>query len=252
MSEKNNLNKLDKKQKKAEKKEQKEQKKNAKDRETSRVYRVVYAIFAMLVGWWFRIRVIGQENEPEEGGFLVCGNHTAASDAVVVAYAFRKHQVRLMAKKELFKIPILAPLIRMLGAFPVDRSGKDVGAIKGAVELLKQGKCMGMFPQGHRYPAEDPRKTPVKNGAALISTRTEADVVPVFIARKDNTPKMFRRTYIIIGEKIPFESFGYDPDASGEYARITQIIFDRICTLGEDFVAKQNQKENESKKNKKK
>lgn len=219
----------------------KKAKKN-KNSQTSRVYRVFYALFAKFIGCWFRIRVIGQENEPNEGGFLVCGNHTAASDAVVVAYAFRKHQVRLMAKKELFKIPIVAPLIRMLGAFPVDRSGKDVGAIKGAVELLKEGKCMGMFPQGHRYPGEDPRSTPVKNGAALICTRTEADVVPVYIARKDNTPKMFRRTYIVIGEKIPFESFGFDPDATGEYARITNIIFDRICSLGESFDPEQLKK----------
>ena len=231
-------------------KNRKKRQKN-KTRQTSTIYRIVYALFAKFVSCWFRIRVIGQENEPEEGGFLVCGNHTAASDAVVVAYAFRKHQVRLMAKKELFKIPIVAPLIRMLGAFPVDRSGKDVGAIKGAVELLKEGKCMGMFPQGHRYPGEDPRNTPVKNGAALICARTCADVVPVYIARKNNTPKMFRRTYIIIGEKIPFESFGYDPDGSGEYARITNMIFDRICTLGEGFdpeAYNQKSKKNRNKK----
>lgn len=232
------------------KKEKKEKKsKKASAREGSRVYRVIYAIFSGFVGLWFRIRVIGGENEPQEGGFLVCGNHTAASDAVVVAYAFRKHQIRLMAKKELFKIPILAPLIRMLGAFPVDRSGKDVGAIKGAVELLKDGKCMGMFPQGHRYPGEDPRKTPVKNGAALISTRASADIVPVFIARKDHTPKMFRRTYIIIGEKIPFESLNYDPEGSGEYARITQLLFERICALGDGFDierAKKNKKRKRS------
>lgn len=218
-------------------------KKEKKSKETSGIYRFAYALLAGFLGWWFRIRVIGQENEPDEGGFIVCGNHTAASDAVVVAYAFRKHQVRLMAKKELFKLPVVAQVIRLLGAFPVDRAGKDVGAIKGAVEMVKEGKCMGMFPQGHRYPGEDPRKTPVKNGAALICTRCEADVVPVFIMRKDHTPKLFRRTYIIIGEKIPYESFAYNPEANGEYARITNVIFDRICTLGEDFAAKQAENE---------
>lgn len=95
---------------------------------------------------------------------------------------------------------------------------------------------MGMFPQGHRHPGKDPRKTPLKNGAALISTRAGADVVPVYIKRKNNTPKLFRKTYVIIGEPIPFESFGYDPEATGEYARISEMIFDRICTLGEEFV----------------
>lgn len=217
-------------------------KKEKKTKETSAIYRVCYKFFAGFVKILFGIRVIGRENEPDEGGFIVCGNHMAASDAVVVAYAFRKHQVRLMAKKELFKIPLVSQLIRMLGAFPVDRSGKDVGAVKNAVEMVKSGKCMGMFPQGHRYPGVDPRTTPVKNGAALICTRCEADVVPVFIARKNHTSKLFHRTYIIIGKKIPFESFAYDPEASGEYARITGIIFDHICTIGEKFAVEQAEK----------
>jgi hypothetical protein len=62
--------------------------------------------------------------------------------------------------------------------------------------------------------------------------------VPVYIHRKNNTPKLFRRTYVIIGEKIPFESLGYDPEGSGEFARISNIIFDRICTMGEEFCKK--------------
>ena len=93
---------------------------------------------------------------------------------------------------------------------------------------------MGIFPQGHRYPGQNPRETETKNGAALICTRAEADVIPVYIQKKNNKHKLFRKTNVIIGEKIPFESFGYDPEATGEYARITGIIFDRVCSLGEE------------------
>lgn len=218
------------------------QKKQRKKKETSTGYRVCYAIFARLVGWLFRIHVIGRENEPEKGGFIVCGNHTSATDAVVLCYAFRKHQIRFMAKKELFKIPLLAPLIRMLGAFPIDRGGNDVGAIKAAVEMVKEGRCMGMFPQGHRYPQVDPRTTPTKNGAALICTRANADVIPTYIMRKNNAFKLFRRTYVIIGKPIPYDSFAYDPEAVGEYGRITDRIFDEICTLGEAFAAEHTRK----------
>lgn len=209
--------------------------KKTKPKKTGSVfYRIIYAIFARLVGFLFRIRVTGRENEPDEGSFIVCANHISATDPVVLCYAFRKHQVRFMAKKELFKIPLLSGLIRVLGAFPIDRGGNDVGAIKAAVSLVKEGKCMGIFPQGHRYPGENPRETATKNGAALICTKAEADVVPVYIQKKNNTHKLFRKTTVIIGEKIPFESFGYDPEATGEYARITGIIFDRVCTLGEE------------------
>jgi 1-acyl-sn-glycerol-3-phosphate acyltransferase len=125
----------------------------------------------------------------------------------------------------------------MLGAFPIDRGGNDVGAIKKAVGIVSDGKCLGVFPQGHRYPGEDPRKTQTKNGAALIACRAEADVVPVYIWCKNKTRKFLRRTYVVIGERIPFESFGYDKEVAGEYNRITSVIFDRICTLGEDLEA---------------
>ena len=223
-------------------------KKNKKAKKTgTRLYRVIYAIFSGIVGCLFRIRIIGGEKEPEKGGFLVCANHIAASDAVILCYAFRKHQVRLMAKKELFKIPVLSGLFRLLGAFPIDRSGTDVGAIRKGVAMLKEGDCMGMFPQGHRHPGVDPRTTPVKNGAALICTRAEADVVPVYILRKNNKPRLFRKTYAIIGDPIPYASFGYQPEENGEYARITGIIFDRICALGESFDPKAAKKSNKEK-----
>ena len=197
-------------------KKEKKQKKEKKSRDGSRFYRVCYALLAKVVGFLFHIRVVGRENEPDTGRFVVCANHVSATDPVVVCYAFRKHQVRYMAKKELFSLPLLSGLIRMLGAFPVDRGGNDVGAIRRAVEMVKEGKCMGIFPQGHRYPAVDPRTTKTKNGAALIATRAEADIMPVYIMRKNNQFKLFRKTVVIIGKRIPFADLHYDPQADGE------------------------------------
>ena len=220
---------------------EKKNKKKKKVKETSVMYRICYAIFSGIVGFLFQIRVVG-EPEPEEGRFIVCANHIAASDPVVLCYAFRKHQVRFMAKKELFKIPLLAQLIRMLGAFPIDRGGNDVGAVKKAVAMVKEGKCMGIFPQGHRYPGKNPRETSTKNGAALICTRAQADVIPAYLYCKDRTPKLFRRTYVIIGKRIPYEEFAYDSEQSGEYARITEMIFDRVCALGEGFAPPEKKK----------
>lgn len=215
-----------------------------KNKSGSKIYRVCYALFAGIVGRLFRIKVIYPENEPEEGGFLVCANHIAASDAVIMCYAFRKHQVRLMAKKELFKIPVLSSLFKMLGAFPIDRSGGDVGAIKKAVGFLKQGDCVGIFPQGHRYPAVDPRTTETKNGAALICARAESDLFPIYIWRKGNKPKLFRRTYVIMGERIPYSEISEIAGSQGEYKKITDLVFDRICTLGENFSPEQLKKDN--------
>lgn len=208
----------------------------------SRAYRIIYALLSGVIGFLFNIKVIHGEREPDEGGYVVCANHVSATDPIALCYAFRKNQVHFMAKKELFKVPILAPLIKLLGAFPVDRGGNDVGAVKKAIALVEQKKCMGIFPQGHRYPGENPRETKTKNGVALIATKTSADIVPCYIWRKKNKFKLFRRTYVIIGEKIPFSALGYDPDANGEYLRITNLAFDKICTLGEEFEAERNAK----------
>lgn len=212
--------------------------KNAKKtpkRQGSRAYRIIYPLFSGLIGFLFNIKVINKEKEPTEGGFVVCANHTSATDPIALCYAFRKNQVHFMAKKELFKIPLLAQLIKLLGAFPVDRSGNDVGAVKKAISLLEEKKCMGIFPQGHRFKGEDPRKTKTKNGVALIATKAQANILPCYIWRKKNKFKLFSRTYVIIGDPIPFESLNFDPDGSGEYTRITEIAFDKICTLGEEF-----------------
>jgi 1-acyl-sn-glycerol-3-phosphate acyltransferase len=210
-------------------------KKNKVKKGGSRAYRIIYAIFAGIVSFIFNYKVINREKEPDKGGCIVCANHVSATDAIALCYAFKKNQVYFMAKKELFKVPVLAPLIKLLGAFPIDRGGNDVGAVKTAIGLVSDGKTLGIFPQGHRYPGEDPRETRTKNGMALIATKAQADIVPAYIWRKNNRFKLFRRTYIILGDVIPYESLGYDTEANGEYARITSIAFDKICSIGEEF-----------------
>ncbi len=213
----------------------------------TRAYRTIYAIFSGIVGFLFNIKVVNSEREPDDGGYVVCANHVSATDPIALCYAFRKNQVFFMAKKELFKVPLLAPLIKVMGAFPVDRGGGDVSAVKTAISLVSEKKTMGIFPQGHRYVGVDPRGTKTKNGVALIATKTGADIIPCYIWRKNNKFMLFRRTYVIIGEKIPFDSLNYNPNDKGEYPRITDIAFDKICTLGEEFEAELNAK----KKNKK-
>ena len=205
----------------------------SKREKRSRLLRFLYATIGWLVKLLFGLRSVDPENEPDEGGYLICANHVSAIDAIALVYVFNKNQAHLMAKKELFKIPLLRGLIKMLGAFPVDRGGADVGALKKAITMIGEGKCVGIFPQGHRYPEVDPRNTPVKNGAGLIVERAECDVVPVYILRKNNKFMLFRRTYVIIGKRIPYEALA----SLGDKGEITKKIFDEICMLGENALS---------------
>ena len=195
----------------------------------SRFYRFICATFSGIVKVLFNIRVVNPENEPEEGGCLICANHVSASDPVIICYAFKKNQAHFMAKKELFKIPLLRGLIKLLGAFPIDRGGADVGAIKKAIAMLKDKNSVGIFPQGHRHRKVDPRTTPIKNGAGLICNKAECDVVPVYILRKNNSFRLFKKTYVIIGKKIEFSML-----SGKENYNVTEFIFDKVCALGEN------------------
>lgn len=195
-------------------------------------YEAIYKIFARPVRALYRVRVIGAENLPAEGGCLLCSNHTSMRDVVVLAAALPR-QPRYMAKKELFKIPLLSQLIRALGAFPVDRGGADVSSIKKSIAMIEGGEVVSLFPQGHRVKGRCARGTPIKNGAGLIAYRSGACVVPAYIKTKAYRVKPFRRTEIIIGKPIANSDLGFVSGGTAEYSAASHMIFDAICDLSE-------------------
>ena len=201
----------------------------------TKLYAVIRALLGFPARLLFRVRHVNRKNEPTraEGPYLVCANHQTVLDVVFLAATLKRQQPNFMAKAELFKVPVLGWLVRKLGAFPVSRGRGDVGAVKHAIDLLENGRSVGMFPQGTRCPDREPQDCPVKFGAGLIAARSGVQVLPVHIKMKNYRWKFLRRVTVIIGEPIPFESFGYREGEAGEYARITKIIFDEICRLGE-------------------
>ncbi len=206
-------------------------------RSMSGFYRFMWHLLHGFFRFIFNAKTHGAENEPDAdyGAMLICSNHISATDAIAIGLSLQRHQACFMAKKELFKIPLVAQLFRALGAFPVDRKKSDVSAVRHTISILEEGGWVAMFPQGTRHPGENPRETSLKNGAGMVCAHTESDVLPVFISTKNATHKLFRRKHIIIGKPVKFEEFGYEKGKPGEYARISAEIFDRVCTLGEEW-----------------
>lgn len=201
----------------------------------SGLYKVIKAVLTYPLRFLCNMRVRGAENEPttDQGAYLVIANHRTWADPIYLCCVLKHGQPHFMAKKELFKIPLLNLLIRALGAYPVNRGGADVGAIKHTIEMLKAGVCVGMFPQGHRYNKVDPRKTPVKTGAAMIALKAGVPVLPVFIKVKNNKHFFLCRKEVIVGKPISIEEMNYDPEALGEYQRVADYLFERVCELGD-------------------
>lgn len=204
----------------------KQQKKNKK----RNGYMKLHMLLAPAIKFFLRVHAHGVENIPSDGGAIICSNHIAVRDVFVLAVS-AKRQIKFIAKKELFKIPLLGKTIRSLGAVPLDRSGADVGAIKTAVDLVTSGELISIFPQGHRNPGVDPANTEVKNGAALIAYRSRADVLPAFISVKKHKYGFFKRVDVYFGEPIHNLDFKFTSGGSEEYRAAGKKIFSEILKL---------------------
>lgn len=196
-------------------------------------YKIVHGIVAVIVRVLFRVKVTGLENDPGEGGILLCSNHVTLLDPVCISAVLRKTEPFYMAKKELFKIPVLSSLIRAFGAYPVNRGSGDIGAIHKTIDLLNEGHCVGIFPQGTRCKGVALEDTKFKNGAALVLSKISVPVLPVRIKVKNNAWCPFRKIEVIIGKQIPSAELSIDTELSKteEMARITNLIYEKIREL---------------------
>ena len=196
------------------------------------IYQKAQKHFAKLLRRLFRVEVTGADNEPKTGGFIVASNHLSYFDVIILSAVF-KRQIRYMAKKELFRVPLLGRLITAFGAFPVDRKGSAVSSLKMSIKLLEGGECVGMFLQGHRFYGREVETTrsEVKGGVGMTAYHAKAPVVPVYIDTANNKVRMFRKTAIHIGEPIAFDEFGFVKGGAAEYERAALMIFDHIVEL---------------------
>ena len=201
-----------------------------------------YKFIKITFGWAFKIlyrmKVVNKENEPTTVPYIVCANHTHVFD-VVPTVVYLKPQVHFMAKKEVFKTPFLGPFAKAMGAYSVDRGAGDIGALKKTIEMLKNGECVCIFPQGTRSPYLDPRELSAKEGVGMIAARTGVGILPVCIRTKRNKVSLFRKTEFIIGEFLPPEQLEF-PELHGKdrYKAIADLAYDKICEMNNQIERK--------------
>ena len=194
-------------------------------------YSRVYKIFSPLVRFFTGVRIHGIDNIPKEGGYLLCANHIAVRDVILIGFTCPR-QVRFVAKKELFSVPVVRTVIKALGAVKLDRGGNDVAAMRKSIELVENGDIVSIFPQGHRFPGVDPSTTPIKSGAGMVAYRSGCDVIPVFLKTKGNKYGIFKKTEIIYGTPIKHSELGFKNGGKDEYDAATEKIFDAVLKLG--------------------
>jgi 1-acyl-sn-glycerol-3-phosphate acyltransferase len=150
------------------------------------LYNIAKAIIWTIGKVLWRERTYGAENVPMHGPLIVACNHISNLDPPLLG-ANCPREIRYMAKRELFEMPVLGPLITAVGAYSVDREGSAKAAIKRSVEILQAGGCIGIFPEGGRnvHGDREPR-----TGVALLASLAKAPVVPAYIGGSANAGRL--------------------------------------------------------------
>lgn len=130
------------------------------------------------------VTIVGSERIPASGPVILAPNHRAHADPPYLSL-ITPRPMHFMAKEELFKVPVLSAIIRGVGTFPVKRGVPDRAALRHAVDLLKAGKVVTIFPEGTR--SEDGSLRAAEKGFALIARQADATIVPIAI---EGTEKM--------------------------------------------------------------
>lgn len=185
-----------------------------------------------LVKCFFPFKVIGAENIPNNGSFIVCCNHKSVYDPFFLAVPFHR-QVHFMAKLELFQQhgPLVSWLLYKLGAFPVKRDKGDAESVKIAIHILNSGGVVGIFPQGKCVFDNTPFKP--KAGAVLVASKAHAPILPASIYC-DGVIKPFRRITVRIGRLIPYEELKVSENSHASIHDASEIISKRINELLEE------------------
>ena len=144
-------------------------------------YRLVRPIVKLFFYVVYRPKVVGKENIPEEGRFVLASNHTDYFDCVAMV-ATNKRTIHFLAKDELLK-GVLGPAFKAMGIIPVNRREKDKNALPAAIKVLEEEKVIGIFPEG-TFKEEIDGLLPFKIGAVKMAHDSKSVIVPMAIVGK--------------------------------------------------------------------
>lgn len=142
-------------------------------------------------------KIIGKKNVRIKGKAVIVSNHISNWDPLFIAVVFRR-QIFWMGKVELFKNAVSRFFLQVIAkAFPVRRGEGDLAAIRHAFRVLREGKLLGIFPEGKRNKTGEIGR--FEPGTSMIALKNDAPVLPLYIKGQY---KFFRRMKLIIGEPL--------------------------------------------------
>jgi 1-acyl-sn-glycerol-3-phosphate acyltransferase len=156
------------------------------------MYRAALGLCVPIVRLWGRLDVEGVEHIPAQGPMLVVGNHDSYWDPVVIGIAaIRRRQIRALSKSSLWKVKGMSVVLDGMGQIPIVRGSGDADALDRAIEELRAGSCIGVFPEGTRSLGRTLR--PRGGVGRLAAAVPEAVIVPVAVSGTTDIPRFPKR-----------------------------------------------------------
>jgi 1-acyl-sn-glycerol-3-phosphate acyltransferase len=199
----------------------------SRDRSLARLiwYRSVQYLTGILATVVLRWRATGQQSIPQSGGLLLISNHLSYLDVFFLGIPLQR-PLNFVARSTLF-VPVLAGLMRSVGAFPIQREGMGASGMKETLRRLRAGGIVTLFPEGTRSP--DGQLGPLKPGIAVLVARAGVPVVPVGLAGMFEIWPRSRPFPLPHPIRIHFGPAIYPEDLSGmETGAITAMIRQRL------------------------
>ena len=187
-------------------------------------YKFVTKVFEIIIKTRYKVEIIGEENIPLEGGCIIAPNHKSNWDALIISGLIKKRRFSALAKKELFKNPILKALLSKLSVIPVDRDKPELSTIKTVLKILKNKEAVVIFPEGTRHKDLD-SFADVKPGIGMFALKSKTPIIPVSIV---TNYKMFSKLTLVIGEPMNFDDMYSKKIELEDYTKVSQDVMNKV------------------------
>jgi len=199
-------------------------------------YRITCKFFWLSLLFYNRIKVYGLQNIPQTGGLIVASNHASYLDPPAVgACVSQKRMSHFMARSTLFINPLMGAFLRRVGVIPLDRERGDLKAMRTAIQLLKNGAAVVLFPEGTR--SLDGKLQPPKPGVGFLVAKGQSPVVPVYVHgsyeawSKQSRGLKRKPITVIFGRLITQEEIQGLGHGRETYPLLGELIMQRIAEL---------------------
>ena len=199
------------------------------------VYYQARGLCRLLFSALYQVERFGAENAEFPGGALVASNHLSFFDPPLIGSQLDEG-LYYLARKTLFKGALMNWVLPRVHAVPVDQEKSDLASLRESIRLVKEGKKLLLFPEGHR--SKDGKPQPALRGVGLLIAKTEVPVIPVRVFGTFEVypihakmPRLYGKLRVVFGEPLRFSAQDIAARGKEGTAEISNRVMEVISAL---------------------